>query len=425
MSRVRRCAPTLAAALLTTLVACGGGGAGSSSKPAPPPPLPTGSNVAPLTVDAGPAQNVLNIPSVSVTLCVPGTTTCQTIDHILVDTGSAGLRVIGTALAPALSSLPLATTASGDPMYECLQFADGYSWGSVRRADVQVADGRAASLALQVIIDSSTLPAAPTDCTNPKPPAPPPSPQDTVAAFGANGVIGVSVFLQDCGPACVTIAKPDNQGFYYGCPATGCVNTTVSLAAQVQNPVSKFATNNNGVIVFLPPITAVGKPTVAGALVLGIDTQSNNQLGSATVLSADPLSGSFTTIYNGHTYTRSAFIDSGSNGSFFANASLPACTANPGWYCPPTAVTLSAINQGVGASSATSTVTFSVASLDALSNANPGFAAYDNIAGPLPTPLVGFDWGLPFFFGRSVAVAFETKTTAAGAGPFFAYADFL
>ena len=197
MSRVRRFTLPVAAALLATLAACGGGGAGSSSTP-PPPALPTGSNVAALIVDAGPAQIGINIPSVSVTICVPGTSTCQTIDHVLVDTGSTGLRVISTVLDPALSGLPLATTASGDPMYECLLFADGYSWGSVRRADLQLADGRASNLAIQVIIDGNTPPAVPADCSGNS------SPQDTVAAFGANGVLGVSVFLQDCGPACET-----------------------------------------------------------------------------------------------------------------------------------------------------------------------------------------------------------------------------
>ncbi len=70
-------------------------------------------------------------------------------------------------------------------------------------------------------------------------------------------------------------------------------------------------------------------------------------------------------------------------------------------------------------------MTFSVASIEALSNANPSFAAYDNIAGTLFQPIQGFDWGLPFFFGRSVSVAFEGQPTAAGTGPFVAYADFL
>lgn len=416
MSGVGRPGAVAVMALLA-LAACGGG-AGSSSPP-PSSPLPTGANVAALIVDAGPIQLGVNLPSVTVTLCVPGTTTCQTIDHVLVDTGSTGLRIVAEALAPALFSLPAATTAAGDPMYECLVFADGYAWGSVRRADVQLANGKASALAVQLIGDPA-IPTAPTDCTGiPSMPS-----QNTVAAIGANGILGVSVFLEDCGPACTTIANPAGQGFYYGCPASGCVGTTVALTAQVLNPVSQFGANNNGVSVVLPAITAVGKPTVTGALVLGIDTQSNNQLGSATVLSVSPLSGNFTTIFNGKTYTGAGFMDSGSNGSFFDDANLQACTSNVGWYCPPTAVTLSATNQGVGASSATSTVSFSVASLDALSNANPAFAAYDNIAGPMPATVVGFDWGLPFFFGRSVAVAFEGRTTAAGAGPFFAYADF-
>jgi hypothetical protein len=406
---------------LLALAACGGGGAGSSPPP-PPPPLPTGSNVAPLIVDAGPKQLGVNLPSVTVTLCVPGTTTCQTIDHILVDTGSTGLRIVAEALAPVMFSLPAAKTAANDPMYQCLLFADGYAWGSVRLADAQLADGKAGSLAIQLIGDPGS-PTAPADCTGiPSVPS-----QNTVAEIGANGILGISVFLQDCGAGCDPVtgsANPNGQGFYYGCPASGCVNVTVTLAAQLQNPVSQFATNNNGVSIFLPAITAVGKPTVAGALVLGIDTQSNNQLGSATVLSVSPLSGNFTTVFNGKTYTGAGFMDSGSNGSFFDDPALKACTLNVGFYCPATAVTLSATNQGVGASSATSTVSFSVASLDALSNANPTFAAYNNIAGPMPATISGFDWGLPFFFGRSVAIAFEGRNTAAGAGPFFAYADF-
>ena len=55
------------APMLVFLQACGGAGAGSSPAP-PPPPLPSGANVAPLIVDAGPAQLGVNLPSVSVRL---------------------------------------------------------------------------------------------------------------------------------------------------------------------------------------------------------------------------------------------------------------------------------------------------------------------------------------------------------------------
>ena len=414
-----------AAALLLTMLASCGGGAGSTTM-TPQTPLPTGANVAPLVVDAGPKQLGVNLPSVTVTICVPGTTTCQTIDHVLVDTGSTGLRIVAEALNPAMLALPGATTAAGDPMYECLTYAsEAYSWGSVRLADVQIANGTASNIAIHLIGDPA-IPTAPADCSgnlNTNPPTPL-TPQNTVADVGGNGLIGINVFLQDCGPACAAIANPDNRGFYYGCPATGCVNSTVALASQVQNPISQLGADNNGVELVVPAITAVGAPTVAGAMVLGIDTQSNNQLGGAAVISVDPLSGNFTTVYKGQSYTRAGFIDSGSNGYFFTDASLAACSTNVGWYCPPTAATLTATNQGAGASSGSSTVSFSIASFDALSNANPSFSAYDNIGGPMPVGVAGFDFGMPFFFGRTVAVAFEGKSTSAGAGPFVAYADF-
>ena len=425
--RTRRFSTATVALLLVLLQACGGGGAGSSTKP-PPPPLPTGSNVAPLIVDAGPAQVGVNLPSVSVRICEPGTSNCQTIDHILVDTGSSGLRIIASALTSTMVNLPAATTPNGDPLYECFTFADGYSWGSVRDADVQLADGQADNLRIHLIADPA-IPTAPTDCSEDltvNPPNPLPS-QNTVAEVGANGILGVSVFLQDCGSVCETLANPDGRGFYYACPGGVCTGTTVLVAAQVQNPVSKFATNNNGLTIVLPAITAVGQVTVIGSLVLGIDSQSNNQLGSAVVLSVDPLSGNFTAIFNGQTYTMGGSIDSGSNGNFFTDTALSTCTSAlyAGWYCPATAASLSVTNQGVGASSATSTVTFSVASIEALTNANPSFAAYDNIAGTLFHPMMGFDWGLPFFYGRSVSVAFEGQATAEGTGPFVAYANFL
>src|ERR1035438_2125237 len=56
----------------------------------------TTSNVAPIVVDAGPAPQTfitVNVAFVTVTVCVPGTSTCQNIDHVLVDTGSSRPRL--------------------------------------------------------------------------------------------------------------------------------------------------------------------------------------------------------------------------------------------------------------------------------------------------------------------------------------------
>src|SRR5262245_56327990 len=97
----------LLAMLVTLCVAgCGGGGTsvagvnggnnGGNN--------PSGSNVQSVTVDSGPSAIAnSNSPAVntlytSVVVCVPGTSTCQTIDHIQVDTGSSGLRIISSVL---------------------------------------------------------------------------------------------------------------------------------------------------------------------------------------------------------------------------------------------------------------------------------------------------------------------------------------
>ena len=51
-------------------------------------------NVLPIVVDAGPTGNYANGAFATVTVCAPGTSSCQTIDHVLVDTGSVGLRLL-------------------------------------------------------------------------------------------------------------------------------------------------------------------------------------------------------------------------------------------------------------------------------------------------------------------------------------------
>ena len=50
--------------------------------------------------------------------------------------------------------------------------------------------------------------------------------------------------------------------------------------------------------------------------------------------------------------------------------------------------------------------------------ANPSDAAFSNLAGPNTG---GFDWGLPFFYGRNVFTAIDGTTVGNTPGPFFAY----
>src|SRR5581483_8004375 len=159
------------------------------------------------------------------------------------------------------------------------------------------------------------------------------------------------LFQQDCGEACVVNNNPI-PAVYYECPSSGCTPVNVSLSAQVTHPVFLFSGDNNGVLIQLPSVPDGGSATVSGSLVFGIGTQTNNQLGSATVLGV-PDSGSnagdITTTYNGQAYPNS-FIDSGSNGLFFLDANssgLMVCSGQLNtWYCPSSATNFTASNQG-------------------------------------------------------------------------------
>src|ERR1700729_1586226 len=115
------------------LAACGGGGdsggnsgsgsgSGSggnsgntspiSNGPSAQPIGATAANTVPITVGPG-AQNFVNIPNVSVTVFAPGTSNCQTIDNIQLDTGSYGLRLANDAASKIVGSLPINQSTSG------------------------------------------------------------------------------------------------------------------------------------------------------------------------------------------------------------------------------------------------------------------------------------------------------------------------
>ncbi|WP_231973109.1 DUF3443 domain-containing protein [Variovorax sp. HW608] len=385
-------------------------GSGSSAASSPSTAGTTGSNVAAITLDAGPvgATGIVNTPYVSVKVCVPGTSSCQTIDHVILDTGSSGLRLLASAVSN-LASLPQQTDASNNPVAECAQFVSSYSWGSVRLADVTLAGETAASVPLQIIADPA-FPIVPATCSNAG------AANDSVASLGSNGLLGVGSFLQDCGGACASTAIP---GTYYTCPGgRGCTPTALALAKQVAHPVAMLPSDNNGVLIQLPAIDPGGATNVAGMLVLGIGTRANNALGAAQVYGVDS-GGDFTTVFNGNTYANS-FIDSGSNFLFFNSSALPTCTSAgwTGFYCPASTQTFTAVNQGTNGTNGS--VGFSVGNARSLFTNNNAATAFNDVAGTSPGG-DGFDWGLPFFFGRNVFTAIEGASTPADRGPYVAY----
>jgi hypothetical protein len=362
----------------------------------------SGSNVQPITVGGGPTGEYVDGAFTSVTVCTPGTSTCQTIDGILVDTGSSGLRILSSALTIGLTQQH---APDGNPVVECLPFLDSYTWGPVQTADIQIAGEKANALPIQVLSDSDFP--VPNSCSDNGPSA------DTISSLGANGLLGVGSFAQDCGPACVS-AGASNPELYYECPAAGCSVVGENLAQQVQNPVVLFATDNNGVVLELP---AAGSPAVSlsGSLIFGIGTESNNALNGATIYTLDEF-GNFATTYSSQSYSGS-FLDSGSNGIFFLTSGITGIPDCSGFYCPASTENLSATNKG--ANGASGTVNFSVGNADSLFNNNPMAAVFGDLAGPGSAD--GFDWGLPFFFGRSVFTSIAGQPSPGGTAPYWAY----
>jgi hypothetical protein len=352
----------------------------------------------------------VNIPYVSVTICIPGgqgTSQCKTIDHMQVDTGSVGVRVLASALGSTLTaSLPAQSGATDDPtgnaaIAECAQFNSGFTWGAVKRADVKIGSKVAGNLPIQVIADGKY--STPDAClsrggTN----------LNTAGMMGANGVVGISPAQRDYAAAANT-ALPAT--YYYCTSATSCTSTRVPLDTQVMNPIANFTSDNNGSIMRLPALPAGGQASATGELVFGIGTQANNALPpNANVLTLNQY-GYFTTTYQGYQYLSA--IDSGSNANFFTDYTT---LYSGDWFVPASTLSLSAILVGSTSGSTPVTVPFSLANgYTLLTNQ---YAAYDSLGGPLYNT---FLWGLPFFYGRSVYTALNNATIGTHIGPFIAF----
>jgi hypothetical protein len=367
-------------------------------------------NSVPITVDNRLDPTVVNTPYVSVQLCAPGTqgaSQCVTLDHMLLDTGSVGVRVMSTALGAALAAkLPSVTGASNDTtgtasLAECAIFASGYTWGSMRRADVTMGGETASNLPIQLIGDSGYS-SAPPDCVSHGAYS-----MNTVAALGANGIVGIGHLAHDFPEA----TQKALAATYYFCPTpSSCTAAVVPLNLQTANPVAAFKTDNNGTIIRLPALPATGQASVTGELLFGIGTRDNNALPAGAMRLAVSDRGMFTTNYGGRTI--SSVVDSGSNGLFFQDSTLPVLAD---WFAPATTRNLSA-SMISNAGNAQSTVSFAIANSSSLFDL--GYAAHDNLGAPLNSM---FMWGLPFFFGRSVYTVLSGAQAGPQAGPYVAF----
>lgn len=272
---------------------------------------PAHPNVLPVVVDLFPAGgNHANLPTVSVTLCVPDhPDQCQTIDHILVDTGATGLRILRDALKPELqNSFPAETVTTVNDsqsvtyrVAECLRYIRSSAWGSVTKADVWLgskpgdvlAPGQTALHRVMPIhlIGAKDVPeAAAEDCRDQ-------SVDNTIAEFGSNGTIGVSPALMD------------NEVHYYLCTAEGICQrdgtkhnaankavVEIDHAHRVPNPVYMMPADNNGIIFQLDAIADHFATSASGQLILGINTEPNNQLDTSLQILRSSTRGNLTSV---------------------------------------------------------------------------------------------------------------------------------
>ena len=353
---------------------------------------PQDANVVPLTIHT--PHGGFNRMVVSVTVCEPGTDRCATIDDVMVDTGSTGLRLESSAV-PKTLQLP-AFSGSGDrPLAECLRFVHDDAWGPLVRADLHMGAMTAIDLPIQIIADD--LRPQPAGC-----------PTATGRAT-SNGTLGVGPHLLDCQGSCTQVDSRPGV-FAQDNGAWLPIHGSMPVTSRLPNPVSRFPQHGNGVVMDVPASPDSGAEKIVGTLTFGVGTAANNQPGAHMIhLDAN---GLLTTRYGGTDYPGS-YIDSGTETYILANDALPRCTGMSWALCVSPAQVLSATM--VGTDGAEVQVPFRIGDYRGALNRHVG--AWDAFAEVAQPGSQAFVWGAPFFIGRRVALVFDGMSAGGPDGP--------
>jgi hypothetical protein len=447
--------------LVVSLLACGGGGDSSTTtvtgsginslgqSPAVSTNAVQTDNNMLVSVSDGPrgfqlAPNA-NILYATVKVCHPTSGQCVDIDHVQVDTGSVGLRV----LASKVQSLGLSPVEvdSGPPAlnaWECFPFVIGGLWGANATATVGLGRQMTAPLAIQLIEDNpSAALQAPADCQA----AADNMILTSAGALGSNGILGIGSTNVDCGYTCRSGNYGTGHIQYYGCPAgapsiTACsTNTQVADVFQVSNPIFKLVNSNynTGMVLAMPAVTNPGAATASGELIFGVDTVtggaglSNNTVPTGVtkvMLGMDSSPANLPSYLNITTQLLrganvqtfiSSYLDTGTNGLFFQDGSpspIPRCVGST-WYCPTSNLTLDAILSDGGSATNAVPLRFQVGNAEALfSTSNSAFG--DAAGAPPANSTDAFSWGMPFFYGRRVYMSIWDITNDIGT-PWYAW----
>jgi hypothetical protein len=348
-----------------------------------------GSVTAPTAIPVlvgGPDGN-LNSPNIPVTICVPGTSECTTLQHVVIDTGSVGLRVFGPALRGL--SLPMQALPDGGTLAECIEWTPSY-WGPMSRADVALGSRTVQNVSIQVV--DAEFGHLPTTC---------PTPVDHWA-HDYDGILGLHPAVDDCSDS--ACAWPP----YYDCNATICAPAPPPKGLQLMNVTALI---DNGVTLRMPAVPVDGASSVSGTLILGVGTNPENTPSPSVRVVPTDSHANFPVSVDGSTYKGG--FDTGS--SFFVvrpEPGLPVCSDNPEFLCPstPQQVDVDFLRPDGGA---LGSVALPIANWDQLPSGN---LVFDNV-GWQGAPTADLLIGMPFFYGRTVYVGFSGQQSTLGPGP--------
>ncbi len=342
-------------------------------------------NIVPLIVRT--PHSGFNRMVVSVTVCEPDTARCATIDNVMVDTGSTGLRLEASAIPPSLR-LPAFFGPEDRPLAECLHFVHDTAWGLLHRADLHMGGLTARDLPIQIIADGGQL--QPAEC-----------PVSTVQPT-SNGTLGIGPWLVDCPGDCEQ--DPGHPGVFVESEGKWTpVRGSVPRAYRLPNPVSLFPEHDNGVAFDLPSPPTGGAERVVGTLTFGLDAASDHQLDGAPMLSIDGR-GRFVTLYGGRSYPDS-YIDSGTETNLIPDGDMPRCEGMPWAYCASPERILDATLVGQGGTSLA--VRFKVGDYRGALDRHVG--AWNGFAEASEQSSRAFVWGAPFFLGRRVYLVLDGR----------------
>lgn len=368
------------------------------------PIINTSINAIPVVANGGINNNYINALSGSINICQPNTQNCYTVNNVLFDTGSEGVRILASAL-PTNFLTPISTNNGNES--ECAVFADGVTFGNVALAQVQLGGLTSSSIPVQIIGQSNSY--IPTACSDMG------KAMQTVSNLGANGIVGIGAFQADCGLGC---ANNSNNNYYYSCQSgTGCSSTSMPEAQQLTNPIIAMPTYNNGTVISFPNISTSGVTAVNGYIYMGIGSATNNTY-NVNVIPLNSV-GEMNVNYKGTIYPNS-FLDSGSSIYGLIDSTMNTCSVSGNnFFCPEGLVNIPIVASDTNnVQNISSQITVN----DATTLLSSGNIVFNDLATPLIGTLSnGIDLGLSFFFGKNIITGINGKTSNFGVGPYIGW----